>query len=113
MAVEAAAKEKAVSHLNKAKGEVDAAWSALREAEGDSTNVCILVSELGLQVDKPTGIGKDLGLDFMKCNVCHEVIKPNEPCYQLRQGSIEDDNITFLLDEDAGYYHQLCLVGLP
>ena len=47
------------------------------------------------------------------CNVCKKPIPPSEPCYQLRLGAIEDDGITFLVDEDAGYYHQLCLVGLP
>lgn len=44
------------------------------------------------------------------CNVCKNPIPPNEPCYQLRFGAIEEDRITFLVDEDVGYYHQLCMV---
>lgn len=47
------------------------------------------------------------------CNACQQPIKPDEPCYQLRDGWIENDGVTFLPKEDAGYYHQLCLVGLP
>ena len=46
------------------------------------------------------------------CNACGKPIAPNEPCYQLRQGWIEEDEVTFLIDEDVGYYHQLCL-SLP
>ena len=47
------------------------------------------------------------------CNVCKNPILPDEPCYQLRLGAIESDGVTFLPEEDVGYYHQLCLVGLP
>jgi len=113
MAVDPSAKESAINYLNRAKGEVDAAWSALREGEGDSTNACLLVDELGLRVDKITEIIKSLGKDSMECNVCHAPIGADKPCYQLRLGAIEDDGVTFLPDEDVGYYHQDCLVGLP
>jgi len=47
------------------------------------------------------------------CPVCDKPIEPDEPCYQLRSGHIEEDGTTFLPEEDAGYYHQLCLVALP
>jgi len=51
--------------------------------------------------------------DQVICNVCKKPIPPNTICYQLRYGSLEEDGVTFLVDEDAGYYHQLCLVGFP
>jgi len=49
----------------------------------------------------------------MLCNVCKKPILPDTICYQLRIGYIEDDGVTFIVDEDIGYYHQLCLVDLP
>lgn len=104
-------KDEAVKHLDKAKGEVDAAWSVLHGT--DEGNACLLVDELGRRVDDVTDTIKQLGECLVECNVCHKGIKPGEPCYQLRQGGIEEDGVTFLPDEDVGYYHQLCMVGLP
>lgn len=113
MAIEQTVKDEAVSHLNKAKGEIDAAWSALQDSEEPDTNASLTIDELGIQVDKVTTIIANLGEGLMECNVCHLTIEPGKPCYQLRLGSIEDDGVTFLPDEDVGYYHQLCMVGLP
>jgi len=107
-------KDEAVKHLNKAKGEVDAAWSFLHEADKENMgNMCLLVDELGRRVDEVTDTVRHQGECLLECNVCHKGIKPGEPCYQLRQGGIEEDGVTFLPDEDVGYYHQLCMVGLP
>jgi len=79
----------------------------------DEGNGVVKVVQIISQTPERKGDGMMSGDGLMKCNVCHQGIKPGEPCYQLRQGGIEEDNITFLPDEDAGYYHQLCLVGLP
>jgi len=106
-----ACRDEAVEHLNKAKGEIDAAWSALHEV--DEGNMCLLVDGLGRSVDDVTDTVKHHGECLVECNVCHKGIKSGEPCYQLRQGSIEEDGVTFLPGEDVGYYHQLHMAGLP
>ena len=51
----------------------------------------------------------------MECSKCHkEIGYPEAPpqyqqVFQVRVGSVEDDGITFLPDEDAGYYCSECL----
>lgn len=102
-------KDKALGHLDSAKGEVDAAWSMLHEAD-DITNA-LRVAKLGESVDGITEAVRNS--DIVTCNVCLEPIKSQDPCFQLRQGIIEEDNVTFLPNEDLGFYHQICLAGLP
>ena len=42
--------------------------------------------------------------DYMRCERCGETIQPDQECYQLRYGYIEEDGITFLPDQDVGYF---------
>lgn len=107
-------KDRAVEYLNKAKGEIDAAWAVLHETdEGNMGNISLLIDGLGKRVDEVTDVVRHQGECLVECNVCHKGIKPDDPCYQLRLGAIEEDGVTFLPDEDVGYYHQLCMVGFP
>ena len=43
------------------------------------------------------------------CPTCNNQIKAGERYYQVRVGNIEDDSVTFLVDEDVAYYHEACL----
>jgi len=48
----------------------------------------------------------------MKCSKCSQDIgTEGKPAYQVRMGYVEDDGITFLPEEDVGYYCSECLSG--
>ena len=46
--------------------------------------------------------------DHMSCEKCGEAIKPDQECYQLRYGYIEQDGITFHPDQDVAYFCVEC-----
>lgn len=49
----------------------------------------------------------------MKCDICKKEILPNEKgILQLRRGYVEEDGVTFLPEEDEGYYHSGCFDGV-
>ena len=47
----------------------------------------------------------------MVCKSCgKEIGKPYLPAYQVRVGYVEDDGVTFIPDEDIGYFCSECLM---
>lgn len=52
----------------------------------------------------------------MECSTCGKKIGDIDeetggvnPAYQVRRGSVEEDGVTFLPEEDVGYYCSGCL----
>ena len=42
------------------------------------------------------------------CGICKKELKADDTVIQVRSGLIDEDNITFLVDHDEGYYHSSC-----
>jgi len=55
--------------------------------------------------------------EAMKCSKCgHEIgdlgeLPEYRQVFQVRVGSLEEDKVTFLPDEDVGYYCSACLAA--
>lgn len=46
--------------------------------------------------------------EHIGCEICGNTINPDEHCYQIRYGHIEEDGITFLPEEDIAYHCEGC-----
>ena len=49
--------------------------------------------------------------DQIKCESCQETIQPDQACYQVRYGYIDEDGLTFLVDSDVAYFCTACGVS--